>query len=225
MSGEGPESIPTSADPRSKRPLKRRALTPTTAQAKELDALFAKPDQPIRLPPSAAELEARAARGSYAPPEIVTNVQGSSAGAGSGEFHVYKAARRREYERLRAMDLENKREEDKEEFERLKERRETKDEEKTRKNREKREKAKARKAKGKDDKQGGTSTSKTDNGNGINKWKGIPNGAATAKAPDDGGEAPTVDNAASPNGGKADPDASVSTGAVEASGLVIHDDD
>jgi hypothetical protein len=31
------------------------------------------------------------------------NVQGSSAGAGSGEFHVYKQARRREYERLKIM--------------------------------------------------------------------------------------------------------------------------
>lgn len=32
------------------------------------------------------------------------NVQGSSAGAGSGEFHVYKQNRRREYERLKLMD-------------------------------------------------------------------------------------------------------------------------
>ena len=34
------------------------------------------------------------------------NVQGSSAGAGSGEFHVYKAGRRREYERLKLMEEE-----------------------------------------------------------------------------------------------------------------------
>lgn len=34
------------------------------------------------------------------------NVQGSSAGAGSGEFHVYKASRRREYERLQLMEEE-----------------------------------------------------------------------------------------------------------------------
>ena len=32
------------------------------------------------------------------------NVQGSSAGAGSGEFHVYKASRRREYERLKLLE-------------------------------------------------------------------------------------------------------------------------
>jgi hypothetical protein len=35
---------------------------------------------------------------------MMKNVQGSSAGAGSGEFHVYKASRRREYERLKIMD-------------------------------------------------------------------------------------------------------------------------
>ncbi|KJZ80294.1 hypothetical protein HIM_00144 [Hirsutella minnesotensis 3608] len=33
MSGEGPESIPTSADPRSRRPTKKRALSPASAQA------------------------------------------------------------------------------------------------------------------------------------------------------------------------------------------------
>ena len=32
------------------------------------------------------------------------NVQGSSAGAGSGEFHVYKASRRREYERIKLLE-------------------------------------------------------------------------------------------------------------------------
>jgi hypothetical protein len=82
-----------------------------------------------------------------APPEIVTNVQGSSAGAGSGEFHVYKASRRREYERLRSMDEDIRREKDIEEFNKNKTERDRKDEERTRKNREKREKMKARKSK------------------------------------------------------------------------------
>jgi hypothetical protein len=149
MSGTGPESIPTSADPRSKRPTKRRALSPKSAQAATLDALFAKPDQEIRLPPPVGSVEA-ASRRTRPVPEIVTNVQGSSAGAGSGEFHVYKAARRREQERVRVMDAEVAKEQAGAEFERAKREREAKDEEKTRRNREKREKKmKARqKAKG-----------------------------------------------------------------------------
>ncbi len=134
MSGEGPESIPTSADPRSKRPTKKRALTPLSAQAKELESLFARPDQEVRTerPNTAPRLAA--------PPEIVTNVQGSSAGAGSGEFHVYKASRRREYERLRRMDEEVAKETADADFEHGKEERLRKDDEKTRRNREKREK-------------------------------------------------------------------------------------
>ncbi|KAK0626047.1 hypothetical protein B0T14DRAFT_403893, partial [Immersiella caudata] len=80
-------------------PKKKRALSPTSLQATQLSHLFANPDQPIPLPAGGPIKKSLPA-----PPEIVTNVQGSSAGAGSGEFHVYKAARRREYERLRAMD-------------------------------------------------------------------------------------------------------------------------
>jgi len=35
---------------------------------------------------------------------MMKSVSGSSAGAGSGEFHVYKHARRREYERIALME-------------------------------------------------------------------------------------------------------------------------
>lgn len=38
------------------------------------------------------------------PKDILKNVTGSSAAAGSGEFHVYKNARRREAERVRFME-------------------------------------------------------------------------------------------------------------------------
>ena len=144
MSEPIPESIPTSADPRSKRPLKKRAInqTASSTQAASLDALFAKPDQEIKVGLSTSQRKQPGP-----PPEIVANVQGSSAGAGSGEFHVYKASRRREYERLRAMDEEVAKEKEEEEWEREKREREERDREKTRKNREKRERLKNRKGK------------------------------------------------------------------------------
>ncbi|KAJ4159941.1 uncharacterized protein LMH87_007876 [Akanthomyces muscarius] len=201
MSADVPESIPTSADPRSQRPTKRRALSPTSAQAASLDALFAKPDRDIRLPS-----DGRPTNSGSRPPEIVTNVQGSSAGAGSGEFHVYKAARRREYERLRAMDAEVKRETDQEVFLRVKTEREKRDEEKTRKNRERREKMKARKAKkgkaGGGGGEGGDGT--TTNGQGIKPARVV------ADRGDD-------DEITSENGN--------ATAAASEPGLVIHDDD
>ncbi len=141
MSEPIPESIPTSADPRSKRPTKRRALTPASQHTAHVEALFADPSREVVLPAPAR------AKTLAPPPEIVANVQGSSAGAGSGEFHVYKASRRREYERLRLMDEEVRKEKADAEFEAKQEERRKVDEAKTNKNKARREKQKARKAK------------------------------------------------------------------------------
>ncbi|KAH7366735.1 hypothetical protein B0T11DRAFT_273992 [Plectosphaerella cucumerina] len=208
MSGEGPESIPTSADPRSKRPTKKRALTPSSAQAAELDALFAKPDQEIRIPDSSAVAK-RQMRGQAAP-EIVTNVQGSSAGAGSGEFHVYKAARRREYERLRAMDDEVKTERATEDFERQRAEKAAADEERTRKNREKREKKKNRAKKGPASKPSAAAPT-----------AGIAKRDITKTNDDDGEQPAGTDVTAS----RADADTEGKEAAEKATGLIIHDDD
>lgn len=147
MSEPGPESLPTSADPRSKRPTKRRAVTPHSEQAGQIDTLFKDPSKEVHIPGTTLQ---RSAASLAAPPEIVANVQGSSAGAGSGEFHVYKASRRREYERLRMMQSEVDREKDDEDWDKEREETKRKDDEKTEKNRRRRDKKKAARGNKKD---------------------------------------------------------------------------
>ena len=145
MSEPGPSSVPTSADPRSHRPTKRRAVSPHSEQASVINSLFRDPSKEIKLPTPSTQ---KTASSLPAPPEIVANVQGSSAGAGSGEFHVYKASRRREYERLRLMQEEVDRENEGAEWQRKQEEVRRKDQEKTEKNRRRREKRNKAKAKG-----------------------------------------------------------------------------
>ncbi|CBF83340.1 hypothetical protein AN3135.2 [Aspergillus nidulans FGSC A4] len=208
MSEPGPSSVPTSADPRSHRPTKRRAVSPHSEQASVINSLFRDPSKEIKLPTPSTQ---KSASSLPAPPEIVANVQGSSAGAGSGEFHVYKASRRREYERLRLMQEEVDREKEGAEWQRKQEEVRRKDQEKTEKNRRRREKRNKAKAKG--------------------AKKGAGAGAAGAGA-DAGGAA---------EGGKGSDEMDVTeekgvttnkTGeedqteaAVETSGVIIHDDE
>jgi hypothetical protein len=79
----------------------RHAQTATERQRAQLDRLLKDPAKPAHIPDAPKEKSLRPAR------EMMKNVQGSSAGAGSGEFHVYKASRRREYERLKMMEEES----------------------------------------------------------------------------------------------------------------------
>jgi hypothetical protein len=90
MSGESPEP--------SAGPANRHALTPVERQKLQLDKLLKDPAKPAYVPAAPKDKTIRPAR------EMMKNVQGSSAGAGSGEFHVYKASRRREYERLKLLE-------------------------------------------------------------------------------------------------------------------------
>lgn len=205
MSENIPESIPTSISNKSHRPTKKRALTPATQQSANVEALFANPDKA-----DAGLAVGPKPRQANAPPEIVANVQGSSAGAGSGEFHVYKASRRREYERLRAMDEEVKAEEAEKEYQQKKEELGRKDEEKLSKNRAKREKAKKRQEKKKFGEQGAMEVDGNpakQNGDAVKKKLGPAKVALPSKGDgEDGceeGEAPSQEEA----------------------GITIHDDD
>ncbi|KAK0549536.1 hypothetical protein OC845_003074 [Tilletia horrida] len=97
LSATAPTSYADDQD-RSSLPRSKRALSPASQHAAHLAKLMANPAKPVHIPGPAKEKEMRAPR------ETMKNVSGSSAGAGSGEFHVYKHARRREYERIKLME-------------------------------------------------------------------------------------------------------------------------
>ncbi|KAG0052537.1 hypothetical protein BGZ83_002468 [Gryganskiella cystojenkinii] len=118
---------------------KKHHFTPLELQKKQLDKLLEKIDKPVHIPE-----RPNPKKTSKEPKDYVKNVQGSSAGAGSGEFHVYRAGRRREYARLKNMDLESKEAREQREYEEKIEAMKAADEEKTEKNRSKRQRRKQR---------------------------------------------------------------------------------
>ncbi|KAI5477599.1 DUF1168 domain protein [Pseudohyphozyma bogoriensis] len=126
-------------------PLPRGTATAADVQRHALAKLLADPSKPVHIPAPPRE----GVKQLRAPRETMKNVQGSSAGAGSGEFHVYKQSRRREYERLQLMDEEEALTKEKQaaldrQAENL-----AKEEEKTAKNRLKRQRKKANRKGGK----------------------------------------------------------------------------
>lgn len=79
---------------------RKHPLTAAEKQAAELAQLMKHPEKLAPVPAPKPELPTL-----RPPKDIIKNVSGSSAGAGSGDFHVYKHARRREYERVHIMEM------------------------------------------------------------------------------------------------------------------------
>ncbi|KAK6968090.1 PRKR-interacting protein 1 [Biomphalaria glabrata] len=67
--------------------------TPVDLQRLKLEKLMSNPTKEVVIPEKSKEKALRA------PLEFIRNIWGSSAGAGSGDFHVYRGVRRREYAR------------------------------------------------------------------------------------------------------------------------------
>jgi len=94
------------------------------------------PDRPVHLPDRPKDKQFRP------PPEFVRDVMGSSAGAGSGEFHVYRALRRREKSRQEFLEKRSDKDVADDEFHEKLEDNKRQAEEKTAKKRQKRERQK-----------------------------------------------------------------------------------
>jgi hypothetical protein len=80
----------------------KKVVVPRTAsqqQRYKLAKLLKNPTKPAYIPEKPVEKLPRV----FNPPEFVRNIWGSSAGAGSGDFHVYRGVRRREYARQKFL--------------------------------------------------------------------------------------------------------------------------
>ncbi|XP_037606247.1 PRKR-interacting protein 1 homolog [Sebastes umbrosus] len=115
------------------------AKTPAEEQRLKLERLMRNPEKPAPIPDRPKEWNPRA------PPEFVRDVMGSSAGAGSGEFHVYRHLRRREYQRQDFLDkIADKQDEDQDYLDKVEQNKQAA-EDRTAKRKKKREKLKQKK--------------------------------------------------------------------------------
>ncbi|KAG8450741.1 hypothetical protein GDO86_003134 [Hymenochirus boettgeri] len=111
----------------------------TDEQRLKLERLMKNPDKLALIPERPKEWTPRSA------PEFVRDVMGSSAGAGSGEFHVYRHLRRREYQRQEFLDTIAHKQNLDDDFQRKLKENKRLEEEKTAKRRLKRQKLKEKK--------------------------------------------------------------------------------
>lgn len=121
--------------------VKRYKNSAYCGQKRKIEKLMQQIDKPIELPDTSMTLNKK----KYEAPDFVRNIMGSSAGAGSGEFHVYRHLRRKEMTRLKEMDVAAKEEEEELEFRRRLEENKRIADERTAKKRLKREKKKKKK--------------------------------------------------------------------------------
>lgn len=140
--GEGERAVPKPPTEEEKRVYIKNKFNPssTEIQRQQMLELLKHPEREIVIPkPQKRTLSP--------PPELVSNIAGSSAGAGSGEFHVYKQARRKEFERMKIFAEEEEKEKTEKEFALQKSLHSARDDAKTEKNRLKRLKRRGNRAK------------------------------------------------------------------------------
>ena len=115
----------------------RKIKSYTDIMKMKVDKLMANPDKPVFIPERPKDRDVNKAQ------EFNHNIMGSSAGAGSGEFHLYRQMRRKEANRQAILGYRKRRDDMNAEFHQTLDENEKKAAEKTAKKREKRQKKKA----------------------------------------------------------------------------------
>ncbi|XP_046390234.1 PRKR-interacting protein 1 homolog [Ischnura elegans] len=133
------------------------AKTAYDLQRLKLEKLMKNPDKIVPIP------ERPKSKNLPPVPDFVRNVMGSSAGAGSGEFHVYRHLRRKEYARQKFIQEKGVKESAEEQYHRKIEENKIAAEERTAKKRAKRQKKKQKLKKAKKTNESGKADSKEEN--------------------------------------------------------------